>query len=684
MYIPASSSSFLQTARGSPMSCSASTSDAESCAASYIGHSYNSNSRHPSLSLRMQSSSGAKRPSSYFPQYDRRQSQQMQKPVYAPPAVVRKDSGEIVRPCLRKRSATTTDIPSLYQQQQQQQKHASTEYAVLSSSGPANGTVMRTPRFVHFGADLECVRWFLKAQSPRSVCEDATPDYCSMSDDDSSYAVAQSKQQQQQHQQKQQKQPSTVRLTAIRRPNPAFSIYEESPVVLERVELADNKRSSATLRGTVKVHNLAFEKSVMVRYSFDQWRTVNEASASYNRTLLESQGGRPGIDRFAFTLTLPASVTVCLPSTIAMCVHYSVNSSDFWDNNSGANYMFKLALPAAPAIADDDADMDAVQTMRSRQTAMSDGSSELYAPRRLTFGRSSQRQVGQIPSSSSSSSGLRNSVSALDFSSAQAVASSTSASSSSSLSPSTAFAAPTSADSRRYMAQSAALFGSGSLSASAADAFDVDSSSDSSSNNGSDNLATQAADDCPSPSAYMQQALCTLQPELPLYQDVAWRGGGDLASSYISSPPAAAASTMYVPFAYAPTTYYGGSGSNRMYSASYSAVSPPSEYLSSRPAALSVSSSAPASSSALSSAFANSSANGSTTSNGSHTSSSNGSSSGAAGVVPFSASRTGSPLATPMRTASPIRHSVFDSDGAVRTGSPLAWSRNTTASALFC
>ncbi|KAJ1813608.1 hypothetical protein LPJ56_003347 [Coemansia sp. RSA 2599] len=611
-------------------------------------------------------SSGAKRPSSYFPQYDRRQSQQMQKkPVYTPPAIVRKDSGEIVRPCLRKRSATTTDVAGLYHQHQQ----ASAEYA-LSSSGAANGTAMRTPRFVHFGADLECVRWFLKGQSPRSACEDAVPDYCSISDDDSSYAVARSNRQQQQ----QQRQPTTVRLTAIRRPTPAFSIYEQSPVVLERVELADNKRSSAALRGTVKVHNLAFEKSVTVRYSFDQWRTVNEASASYNRTLLECQGGRPGIDRFVFTLALPASVTVCLPSTIAMCVHYSVNNNDYWDNNGGANYMFKLALPAAPAIADDDADMDAVQTQttRSRQSSLSDGSSELYAPRRLTFGRSSQREVGQISGSP------RSGISAASDSSSPQLASP----------PPPVFTAPTPADTRRYMAQSAALFGGSSsasaaeaLSARAADVYAADSSSDSDSeNNGSsDSLATQAADDCPSPSAYMQHTLCTLQPELPLYQDVAWRGG-DLASSFISSPPAAgasavAASTMYAPFAYAPTTYYGGSGNNRMYSASYSAVSPPpSEYLSLRSASSTFSAMSAPPATASSSSSSSSLAAGSSNSNGS----------GGAAGVPFSASRTGSPLATPMRTTSPIRHSVFDSDGAVRTGSPLAWSRNTTASALLC
>ncbi|PIA17292.1 hypothetical protein COEREDRAFT_80631 [Coemansia reversa NRRL 1564] len=226
--------------------------------------------------------------------------------AYTPPVEVRKDSGEIVRPCLRRRSATTAATP------------CTPEHAPASD--------FRSPRFVHFGTDLERVRWFLKAQSPQAVCEDAQIEDFP---------------------------PEELRLTAICRPVPSFLVFEEAPVVVEQVALREGPRGSrAALQGTVKVHNVAFEKSVAVRYSMDQWRTTHEASATFNRTLLAAQGGRPGVDRFAFTVVVPANVA--LPLTVALCVRYRVAGVEHWDSNGGANYVFRVAQPAAPAIADDD------------------------------------------------------------------------------------------------------------------------------------------------------------------------------------------------------------------------------------------------------------------------------------------------------------------------------------------
>ncbi|KAJ2415678.1 hypothetical protein H4218_003759 [Coemansia sp. IMI 209128] len=449
MYIPASS--LTQSPRSNtPLSgrCSPST-------------TVTGTLKHPSLSLRLQSPG--------------RRSQQIKKTAGSAPAIVRNNSGEIVRPCLRNQA----------------------------SGGSVCQPAMRTPRFVHFGTDLECVRWFLKAQSPRSVCEDAMPEW-GTPDDVARVSQAEAER------------TSTVRLTGIRRPAPSYAVYEPLEVVLERVELANTQRSAATLRGTVKVHNMAFEKSVVVRYSFDQWKSAHEATAVFSRTLLEPQAGRPGVDRFVFTLALPATVTATLPATVALCARYTVAGAEYWDNNKGANYLFRLALPAAPAIADDECgDRDAVAT-RSLTT-------ELSAPRRLTFG--GEREAAPVPASSA-------------------------------------------ADTRRYMAQSAAVFG----------------------RSGGSNMAMQ--DECLSPSGYMHSA-CTVQRELPLFQDVAWCGD----------------------FASAPSM--------------------------------------------------------------------SGSAFGTGITLPAARSSASAPLA-PMRTGSPIRLAVFDTEGSVRAGSPLAWSRHNSASALLC
>ncbi|KAJ2628243.1 hypothetical protein GGF44_004526, partial [Coemansia sp. RSA 1694] len=244
MYIPASTTSFMQSSRSStPLSGRCSPS-----ATSTVTVEREGSPRHPSFSLRLQSPA-------------RRAQQQIKKAAAAaaaaanaPPAIVRNNSGEIVRPCLRKRAATA---PAAHHHHSHDQSHS-------------QSATMRTPRFVHFGTDLECVRWFLKAQSPRSVCEDAMPEIFAQDAVPEWAGMSQAEAER----------TSTVRLAGIRRPAPSYAVYEASAVVLERVELASTQRSAATLRGTIKVHNIAFEKAVAVRYSFDQWKSAHELPAS--------------------------------------------------------------------------------------------------------------------------------------------------------------------------------------------------------------------------------------------------------------------------------------------------------------------------------------------------------------------------------------------------------------------
>ncbi|KAJ1943887.1 hypothetical protein FBU59_002768 [Linderina macrospora] len=435
------------------------------------------------------------------------------RPSYTPPAVVRKNSGEIVRPCLRKRASSEPNLSSMQQ----------------------------PSKFVHFGADLERVRWFLKAQSPQSVQADASldDDHCTSTPVGATSHSTR---------------PATVRLTSIRRPTPSFIVFEESPVVLERVDLADNKAASAVISGTIKVHNLAYEKSVLVRYSLDEWKTTQEVSAQYLRTLAESSGSRPGVDRFTFSLPLPASAMVSLPVVVALCVRYDVGGVQYWDNNKGANYMAKVSLPVLPAIADDDADQPMVVMKRSINS-----SQELSAPRRLTF-----NETPAAPQASAAKAAYTN---------------------------------PSPADTRRYMARSEALFATPSQQAPV------------SNNSSSVDAFIQQ------PPMYVQQAFSPLQSGLPMYQDVAWCGGD------------------FTSFDYATPAYYYRQPSAGV---SSSSLSPVNIARMSSPVAQQL------------------------------------------------AARSGSPLATSMRTGSPINHPVFGPSGALRNSSPLTWAQGTTASALQC
>ncbi|KAJ2747712.1 hypothetical protein H4S06_005115, partial [Coemansia sp. BCRC 34490] len=647
MYIPASSSAASPFVQRLPASAAPST-----CTSAVTVENHN-RCRSPAFSLKLQS--GGRNVV-----FGQKKKQPL--PAYIPPAVVRKDSGEIVRPCLRKRSATTSDLPALQQ--------------VSSSASPCSSSAadctlplpdMRTPRFVHFGADLECVRWFLKAQSPRSACKDAVPDYFSASEDElsrraatpSAASVPGSK-------------PETVRLTSVRRPAPSFTLFEESPVVIERVELADNRRSSASLRGSVKVHNIAFEKCVSVRYSFDQWRTAEETSATYSRTLLDSQGStRPGVDRFAFSIALPPSLLAApLPATVALCARYSVAGAEYWDNNSGSNYIFKISQPAVPAIADDDADYDGITTISNSSNAvgydvMSAGgitersaAADLCAPRRISFGNSAKA------ASSSSSPSLASPNLQLH-----------------------SFQAPSAADTRRYMAQSAALFGLSSRhqrqqqqqqqqtaannnasSASVTTPLFPEGSSklsgghdDTFADDRNGNYRRRASLPSFSSSPRMQQQqkqqaqlepllCCSSGHELPLYQEVAWCEGEGASLSYATSSATASLPPGIVTTTTASSSarfagsmaveYLSSSSSNSSTPTSSPQLSPSSPLLASEDSERFVSISSSSSSTA---SFAS---------------------------LPTSMMRTGSPLGG---------HVVFDSDSPMRAGSPLVWSHSNAA-----
>ncbi|KAJ2659477.1 hypothetical protein IW148_004210 [Coemansia sp. RSA 1199] len=151
-------------------------------------------------------------------------------------------------------------------------------------------------------------------------------------------------------------------MTPIRKPAPTHLHFEPPPVVLESVDYAHK-----ALYGTIKVHNLAFEKHIFVRTTKDDWKTIEDIPAVFQRSISGADGSRPGLDRFSFTV--PAAVADSA-FHVSMCVCYKVNGQEFWDSNQGANYIFKIS-PAAATLpvsaitftsSDNDLGCDAIKT----------------------------------------------------------------------------------------------------------------------------------------------------------------------------------------------------------------------------------------------------------------------------------------------------------------------------------
>ncbi|CAG5125472.1 unnamed protein product [Candidula unifasciata] len=119
-------------------------------------------------------------------------------------------------------------------------------------------------------------------------------------------------------------------------------------VSLENVILRDY-----TVEGTIKVKNIAFEKSVFVRLSLNEWETFENIDATYVPG--------PGLsysepyDTFSFKMEIPPTFDVSKKLQFAVC--FEENGNQHWDNNDGVNYCivsehydnYKMSTPVGPA-----------------------------------------------------------------------------------------------------------------------------------------------------------------------------------------------------------------------------------------------------------------------------------------------------------------------------------------------
>ena len=218
-------------------------------------------------------------------------------PRHKPP-MLRKKSGELVRPALRPASARRRP-----------------------SSMPGTPTYSKA---VHFDQHLEHVKHFLQVDRPLAVSANNSP--VDQYDDETEFPFG--------------VQPREPRWEwEIKLPNfpregpPRFQL----PVRVERVYLAPDKK---TMIGVVAVQNLAFHKNVTARFTLDYWKTVSEVTAEYSHDV-RRQGINDGCDRFQFHLRLEDHVNL-ENKMLFFCVRYNVNGQEFWDSNDGLNYQVEF------------------------------------------------------------------------------------------------------------------------------------------------------------------------------------------------------------------------------------------------------------------------------------------------------------------------------------------------------
>ncbi|KFP04059.1 Protein phosphatase 1 regulatory subunit 3D, partial [Calypte anna] len=109
------------------------------------------------------------------------------------------------------------------------------------------------------------------------------------------------------------------------------SRLQEQQVCLERVTSSD-----LGLNGTIQVCNVAFEKQVSVRYTFNQWKSLHEVCAHWQSSI-PAKKGQGQVDVFTFFLPVPPFL-LQLSSVVQFAARYQVNGREYWDNNRGQNY----------------------------------------------------------------------------------------------------------------------------------------------------------------------------------------------------------------------------------------------------------------------------------------------------------------------------------------------------------
>jgi hypothetical protein len=218
------------------------------------------------------------------------------------PPLLRKKSGELVKPALRPPSRRRP------------------------SSMPGTPTYSKA---VHFNEDIEQVRHFLQVDRPIAVSAGSSP--VETYDSESEYPFGDDKRS---------KTPEwDIKLANF----PTSETYERqsAPVRVERIFLASDNQ---TLVGNIACANIAFHKFVVARFTLDYWKTTSEVAAEFNHDVRRKQKD-DGYDRFNFNIKLADQANL-ESKTLLLCVRYQVNGQEFWDNNNSMNYQVDFSKKA--------------------------------------------------------------------------------------------------------------------------------------------------------------------------------------------------------------------------------------------------------------------------------------------------------------------------------------------------
>ncbi|GAB7348755.1 hypothetical protein MBLNU459_g7487t1 [Dothideomycetes sp. NU459] len=217
------------------------------------------------------------------------------------PPLVRKKSGELVKPALRPTSRRRY------------------------SSMPGTPTYHKS---VHFNDNGNQTRHFLQVDKPSAVSAGSSPVESYESETEYPFDSPT---------------PNKVEWDFKLANFPEDTFERKSQAVrVERLYLSPDTK---TLIGVVAVANISFQKAVAARFTLDYWKTTSEVSAEYDNDV-RRQNMHDGYDRFSFNIRLSDQANL-ESKTLLLCVRYNVGGQEHWDNNNNANYQIDFVKKMA-------------------------------------------------------------------------------------------------------------------------------------------------------------------------------------------------------------------------------------------------------------------------------------------------------------------------------------------------
>ncbi|KAF1800818.1 carbohydrate-binding module family 21 protein [Mucor lusitanicus] len=196
-----------------------------------------------------------------------------------------------------------------------------------SASAPCSPTIgLKSVRF--HTTNLEDVCLFRKAQTPLAISQKnifwANDDNDSDSDSDSSSSSSSSSDEDEQ--------PARKAIKCSNWPTRLSDIIDRKNKIIRVDKNTIRLQDDDFIVGKVSVRNLNYHKTVIIRYTFDYWESVDNIQATYQESSQKN-------DIFAFKIHVPANA-----ATLYFAINYKVGSEDHWDNNDGRNYQVDISL----------------------------------------------------------------------------------------------------------------------------------------------------------------------------------------------------------------------------------------------------------------------------------------------------------------------------------------------------